>query len=82
MTEPATTENGEKKRSTAQLDAIDIVTARLAQASAVVLSLKVAYTEQKLDGMQHILSANSTLDALDAVETLLDQAVEATGGLI
>ena len=82
MTEPATTENGGMKRSTAQLDAIDIVTARLAQASAVVLSLKVAYTEQKLDGMQHILSANSTLDALDAVETLLDQAVEATGGLI
>ena len=63
-----------KTNKSEQLDAIDIVTARLSQAGAVVLALKIAYTEQLTDGMQHILCPASMLNALDAVALLIDQA--------
>jgi len=64
------------------LDALDITTLRISQAVGVLSTILTTYNKQEVEGMEHILSTGSMVDALSAVETLLTQADVAAGQII
>lgn len=55
-------------------DALDVVETRVAGASGVITAVLATYIWQKVDEREHVLSAQSMLDALGAAHSLLNDA--------